>query len=436
MRKVPPSVTVREHIDQALFSEGLDAKEETDLLSTLARLGLSYLVQQALEQEQEDFLGRGHYQRRETEEQARRGYRNGYEDAGLATAEGKVGVRVPQVRGASEPYRSRLMEFLSGNSEALERLVVEMYARGLSTRDVEECFRDEATGELMISRSAVSEITDRLWEDYRAFCERDLSEIEVEYLFLDAVYESLRRYGAKEGVLAAWCITTEGRKVLLHLFVGNKESEECWVEFLRDMVARGLRTPTSVTSDGAPGLVNAIEGVFEKSLRIRCWYHKLGNIRTKLPAEGAEEVLAHARAVRDAPTLEAGEAQAASLIESFGETYPAAMKSFSDDLEASLAHLKLPVRHRINVRTTNLLERSFVEERRRTKVIPRLMDEKSAMKLVFATLIRVSERWSRVSISELERKRLELLRRELGIDPPPEEQERRKSRAQGKEGVA
>ena len=139
------------------------------------------------------------------------------------------------------------MEFLSGNSEALERLVVEMYARGLSTRDVEECFRDEATGELLISRSAVSEITDQLWEDYRAFCERDLSEIEVEYLFLDAVYESLRRYGAKEGILAAWCITTEGRKVLLHLSVGNKESEKCWVEFLRDMVARGLRTPTSVT---------------------------------------------------------------------------------------------------------------------------------------------------------------------------------------------
>jgi putative transposase len=431
MRKVPPSVMVREQINRAL-SEGLDA--ETNLLSTLAQLGLSYLVQQALEQEQEDFLGRSHYERRSKE--ARRGYRNGYEEAGLATAEGEVAVRVPQVRGTSTPYRSRLMEFLSGNSEALERLVVEMYARGLSTRDVEECFRDETTGELMISRSAVSEITDQLWEDYREFSNRDLSGIEVEYLFLDAVYESLRRYGAKEGVLAAWCITTEGRKVLLHLAVGNKESEACWVEFLRDMVARGLRTPTSVTSDGAPGLVNAIEGVFSRSLRIRCWYHKLGNIRTKLPAEGAEEVLAHARAVRDAPTHEAGEAQAASLIERFGSAYPAAVKSFADDLEASLAHLKVPVRHRINVRTTNLLERSFVEERRRTKVIPRLMDEKSAMKLVFATLMRVSKRWSRVSISELERKRLKLLRRELGIDPPPEEEKRKPPRRGGNEVVA
>src|SRR5215210_2188174 len=286
MRKVPPSVMLREEINRTL-AEGVNAGG--DLLSTLTRLGLSYLVQQALEQEQEDFLGRAHYERRrgdllraeDGEEEAPRLYRNGYEEGRLRIAEGEVGVRMPQVRGsASGPYRSKLMEFLGGNSEALERLVVEMYARGLSTRDVEECFRDETTGELMISRSAVSEITDRLWEDYRAFCERDLSEIKVEYLFLDAVYESLRRYGAKEGVLAAWCITKEGRKVLLHLAVGSKESEECWTEFLRDMIGRGLRTPTSVTSDGAPGLVNAIGEVFGKSLRVRCWYHKLGNIRS------------------------------------------------------------------------------------------------------------------------------------------------------------
>ena len=100
-----------------------------------------------------------------------------------------------------------------------------------------------------------------------------------------------------------------------------------------------------------------------------------------------------------------------------------------------MAHLKLPVRHRINVRTTNLLERRFLEERRRTKVIPRLLDDKSAMKQVFATLMRVSERLSRVSVSELERKQLELLRRELGIDPPPDKQ-RREPRPEGNEVVA
>jgi transposase-like protein len=418
MRKVAPSEMVREQIGRTL-SGGVD--EQTNLLSTLAQLGMKQLVQQALEQEQEDFLGRSRYERRDEETTSRRGYRNGYEDADLSTAEGKVGVRMPQVRGSSEPYHSKLMEFLAGNSEALERLVTEMYARGLSTRDVEECFKDHDSGELMISRSAVSEITNQLWEDYRAFSERDLSEIEVEYLFVDAVYESLRRYGAKEGILCCWAITTEGRKVLLHLAVGNKESEACWTEFFRDMIGRGLRAPTSVTSDGAPGLIQAIEQVFNKSLRIRCWFHKLSNIRSKVPQEAAQEFMAYVRAVRDAPTHQAGEAAAASVIEQFSNTYPAAVRCFAEDLEASLAHLKVPVRHRINVRTTNLLERSFVEERRRSKVIPRFTDEKSAMKLVFATLIRASDRWSRVSISELERKQLGLLRQELGIDPPPEQ---------------
>ena len=174
-------------------------------------------------------------------------------------------------------------------------------------------------------------------------------------------------------------------------------------------------------SDDAPGLIQAIEQVFKNSLRIRCWFHKLSNIRSKIPEEAAQEFMAHVRAVRDAPTHEAGEAAAASVIEQFSNTYPAAVRCFSEDLDASLAHLKLPVRHRINVRTTNLLERSFVEERRGSKVIPRFTNEKSAMKLVFATLIRASERWSRVSVSELERKQLGLLRQELEIDPPPKQ---------------
>lgn len=112
------------------------------------------------------------------------------------------------------------------------------------------------------------------------------------------------------------------------------------------------------------------------------------------------------------------------------------MRRFSEDLDASLTHLKLPTRHRINVRTTNLLERSFVEERRRSKVIPRFTYEKSAMKLVFATLIRASERWSRVSVSELERKQLELLGQKLVIDPPPSGGEKVEVKANEKSQVA
>jgi transposase-like protein len=164
MRRVPPSTEVREEIQQLLTNGTQEAT--TNILSQLALLGVQYLGQLGMEQEQTNLLGRGHYERADNEPQ---GYRNGYELRKVTTAEGPVGFRVPQVSGTDEPFRPRILDFILGNSEVLEHLVVEMYARGLSTRDVEDCFRDEA-GNAMISRTAVSEITDQLWEDFQQFC--------------------------------------------------------------------------------------------------------------------------------------------------------------------------------------------------------------------------------------------------------------------------
>ena len=150
MRRVAPSVMAREQLQQ-LLAGGVD--RESNIVSALVETVSRLVVQELLEGEQRDFLGgRGRYDRR-GEDQA--GSRNGYERGRLRTAEGFVDVAVPQVRGAAEPFRSSLMGFLDGNSEVLESLVNEMYARGLSTRDVEDAFRD-ATGELLISKSAVS----------------------------------------------------------------------------------------------------------------------------------------------------------------------------------------------------------------------------------------------------------------------------------------
>src|SRR5215218_1149370 len=369
MRRVAPSVIAREQL-QGLLAGGAD--RESNIVSALVETVSRLVVQELLEGEQRDFLGgRGRYDRR-GEDQA--GSRNGYERGRLRTAEGFVDVAVPQVRGAGEPFRSSLMGFLDGNSAVLESLVNEMYARGLSTRDVEDAFRD-ATGELLVS----------------------------------------------------WGIAADGRKHLLHLAVGNKESEACWTEFFRSMLSRGLRMPTTITSDGAPGLVNAIEVCFPASIRIRCWFHRLANIRAKLPDEAAAEVMAHVYAVRDAPTLDAARAAADRLIAGYERTFPAAVACFADDLDALLGIHRVPVRHRIRVRTTNLAERSFVEERRRTKVIGRFSNERSAMKLVFATMIRAADRWCRVSITDLERHQLRLLRAELGLDPPPADTDSRRT---------
>jgi transposase-like protein len=289
-----------------------------------------------------------------------------------------------------------------------------MYARGLSTRDIEDAL-EEATGDRLLSRTAVSQITEVLWDEYEAFAERDLSGFEVEYLFLDAVYESLRQQGGgKEGVMCAWAICADGRKAMLHLALGTKESYANWLEFLRDMVRRGLQAPVQTTTDGAPGVIRAVEEVFPNSLRQRCLAHKTRNVTDKIPNGARAEVKNAVRAAYYAPNREVADMIAADVLKTYQSVYPAAMRSFQDDWEACVAYLRCPAIHHKRIRTTNLLERSFLEERRRTRTIPRFFSEKSCLKLVFATLWRASQRWQGVRMTEIERQQLKLLRRELG----------------------
>ena len=411
MKRIPPSQQFGKKMEE-LLKQGLDGQE--DVTTTVIRLGIERFVQELLEQEVTDYLEREHYQRRRPE-QEHRGYRNGYERGRVRSAEGEIVVQVPQVRDAPETYRSRLMTFLRGNSDVLQQLVVEMYTRGLSTRDIEDALKD-ATGARLLSRTAVSEVTEVLWEEYEAFAQRDLSDFEVEYLFLDGVYESLREQGGgKEGILCAWAVCANGRKVLLHLALGNRESYQNWLEFLRDMVRRGLRTPLLITTDGAPGLISAVVEVFPKSLRQRCLFHKTGNVLDKVPDSVRAEVKAMIQAAYYAPSQEVARIMAAKVLEAYRDRYPSAMKCFQDDWEACIAYLLCPHIHHKRIRTTNLLERSFGEQRRRTKVIPRFFTERSCLKLVFATVWRASQRWQGVKMSELERQQLKLLRRKLGL---------------------
>lgn len=410
-RRVAPSEHVAKLIEALLNGE---AGEETDgagLLGRLAQLGAQQVIQEALEKEQAEHLERGRYERRVEGEPAL--YRNGYEVGRLLLGEGRVAIQRPQVRGGAEPYRSRLWELLATRTEAVERLVVEMYARGLSTRDIEDLFRTPE-GEVLLSRTSVSEITDELWEEYETFSQRDLSGLPVVYLIVDGVYEAMRRLGqVRDGLLVAWGILEDGRRALIHLEVGNRESYESCVGFLRGLKARGLRDPVLVTSDGAPGMVRAIDEVFRLSLRQRCLVHKKANVLAKVPEGEKAEVGSFLNAIYNAPN----QAIARMLADEFAAKYqgslPTAVRCFLDDLEACLAHLRCPEVHRRAIRTTNVIERAFEELRRRTKVIPRFFNERSCLKLAFAELVRVGQRARRVRMSEIELRQLQLLRSEL-----------------------
>jgi putative transposase len=290
-----------------------------------------------------------------------------------------------------------------------------MYVGGMSQRDIEYSL-ESAVGHFVLGKSTVSELSDTLSQEYEAWRTRDLSKDPVSYLFIDTVYEPLRRWGQKTGVLCVWAMCEEGRKVLVSLSTTNSESYESCVEVVRGLVKRGLRTPATMTTEGALGLTKAIETMWPKALRIRCWLHKRQNLQQKVPALAWPEVKALSADMREAPTREKAEERRDAIVERYQRECPELCRCLVEDADASLNHLAVPQRHPQYVRTSNLVERAFVEERRRTKVIPHLLDEQSLVNLVLGVLLRVSERWGKKCLSEFEQQQIRSLRRRLKLD--------------------
>ena len=196
--------------------------------------------------------------------------------------------------------------------------------------------------------------------------------------------------------------------------LGTKESTDCCREFLEKMRRRGLPDPVLVATDGAPGLVRAVEECFFVSLRQRCLAHKVRNIVDKLPERARAEVKEAVHAAYRAPSLALARVNRDDVVARYEKRYPAAVRCFLEDFEACVAHLNLPPAHRRVCRTTNLLERFLVEERRHSRAAGTMLAwERAVMKLMFAALIRASESWRGIRISDFERRQLERLREQL-----------------------
>ncbi len=380
--------------------------------TALLKLATQLIIEEALEAEAGDALGRDYY---EHGGDPARGYRNGNRRGRLKTAEGFVAFSAPQIAGRDAPFRSEIRDHLKGHSQALEDLTVEMLARGLSVRDIEDAFRDES-GRLLLSKTAASEMGERLWADYQAFIRRDLAKYDIQYLYVDGVAERLRPGQRREPVLAAWGFGANGKRILLHLMAGSKEDHETVSAFFQDMRARGLGDPLLAVSDGAGGIIKAIESCFPRSARQRCLAHRMRNLAAKLPEDVWPEFKARAKASYEAPSRAIARDLAAGLVADYERDYPSAVACFMDDYEACIAHLRTPITHRRATRTTNLLERLFVEERRRLKIIPNAWGEKAVLKLMFAAMIRAAERWRAIKITDFERRQMTALREELDTE--------------------
>ncbi|MBM3120460.1 MAG: IS256 family transposase [Chloroflexi bacterium] len=405
MKRIPPSRKLRQAFEETL--QGYET--ELHPLDVFVKLGARYMLQVALEQEVEDFLGRAHYQRGQRRCQ---GWRNGYESGKVTIAEGFLEIALPRVRETEEPFHSRLSPLLKEGSDALGRLVKEMYVRGLSTRDVEGMFI-EALGQQILSRSGVSRITSRLQKDFDSWRKRDLSQLKVVYLFLDAVYLALRQgTKEKEGVLCAYGILENGKKVLLHLALGGRESYDSWLSFLHDMIARGLNEPLLVISDKNKALRRVAREVFPHAFKQPCLAHKMRNILCKLPKKAQKEMKPLVHRMFYAGSYEEGLKRGQELIARFKGNYTSAMECLEEDLKECLTYLRFPEAHWRAIRTTNMLERTFGEGKRRTKVIPRFPTESSGLRLLYASLITASRSWHGVKMTPDIWWELEILRKE------------------------
>lgn len=419
-RTVPPSAEIERRIDE-LLAGGVVAGDSGGPLSELARLGAQLIIQRAVEEEFDGFVGRVRYERKP---EAPPGKRNGWRPRRVRSAEGEIEIEVPQLREAAEPFTSKLFPRGSKRlltTEPLKALVIGAFVRGLSMRDVESLCEEAGLGR--ISKSSASRICRELRDRFRAFMARDLSQLRLVTLFMDAIYLPVRPSGAKEGVLCAWGVAETGERVLLAVSLGMRESEEDWLALGRDLTARGLPSPLLVVSDGAPGLIAAIEQLWPGVDRQRCTVHRLRNLLAKLPKRERERFrAAYWRALDEATDEGDGRRRVRTLVgELEGAGYAAAAACLADDIDALVVHLRYPLRHRRRWRSTNLLERSLGEVRRRTKVIGRFPGEASCLSLCWAVLDLVISHSNGITFTELDRQALERLARERAARSSREE---------------
>jgi len=420
--RVSPTERIRGHIDE-LFAQD---KQLPEILEDVARLGAQLLMQAALEAEVTEFLGRDRYQRAAACENARPGSRNGYREVTVKTTAGPVSLLRPKLRGTAGAFASRLFGAHVTKTNALESLVIASFVRGLSVRDVEATLAEALGDQAAISKSTVSAICQQIKDEYAKWARRGLDGITLDYLFLDASFFRMHPGSPAEPVLAAWGITTEGKPAFIGLAPGSGESADAWHDFLADLKNRGLPSPLLVISDGAPGLISAIEQAFPRALRQRCLIHRARNILAKVPAGMQAEVkdaywrLFDTEDLKTKPgprLVELIDNRITDMAAKYGATYPAAMKCLLADREGLTAYLRFPAAHHHRIRHSNFIERTFGETRRRTKVIGRLPGETSCLMLVWAVLDRASRGWRGLTMTADGLRLLQDLRRSL-LDPP------------------
>ena len=252
-----------------------------EMLEGFARHRIQGWVQDLIEEEVTELLGRGKSERRAGVD-AEGAYRNGFgKTRRLSLMAGTIAVRRPRVRGLEGRFESRILPLFKRRTEAVGNLLPELYLHGLAEGDFELALRGLLGEGAPLSAGSVARLKSKWQAEYETWTSRPLDELEVVYLWADGIYVKAGLEKEKAAVLVVIAALRDGRKVVLAVKSGHRESTDGWSEILRDLKARGLATPRLVVGDGHLGLWGALTNVYPKAREQRCWNHRIVNVLDK-----------------------------------------------------------------------------------------------------------------------------------------------------------
>jgi putative transposase len=371
-------------------------------LEAFARQGIQQLLQRMLEEEVDGLLARARYERRVGVD-APVGYRNGFgKSRRLSLSNGTITLRRPRVRGLNERFESRLLPAFKRRTEEVGRLLPELYLHGLAQGDFDLALRGLLGDGAPLSAPSIARLKAGWQTEYELWRARSLEDLEVVYLWVDGIYVKAGLEKDKAAMLVALAALRDGRKVILAVESGYRESTESWAVILRDLKRRGLEPPKLVIGDGHLGIWGALVAVFPGAKEQRCWNHRLLNILDKLPLKRQAEARSLLTKIPYAETRDEAERQKREFQAwCVKRGHPEVGRALDRDWDRMVTFYAFPREHWKHLRTSNPIESPFAAVRLRTAAAKRFKKVANATAVIWKTLLIAEKTFRRLDAPEL-----------------------------------
>ena len=373
-----------------------------ETLERFARQGVQQLLQRVLEEEVEELLGRSRSQRRSPVD-PQPGYRNGYgKPRRLALSNGTIVLRRPRVRGLEERFESRVLPLFQRRTQEVGQLLPELYLHGLAEGDFDLALRGLLGDGAPLSASSIARLKEGWQAEYDVWNSRPLHGLEVVYVWVDGIYVKAGLEKDKAALLTVIAGLRDGRKLVLAVTSGQRESTEGWSAILRDLKARGMNCPKLVIGDGNLGIWGALANVFPEAKEQRCWNHRIMNLLDQIPKKQQAQARQLLTKIPYAETVEEAEKWKRDFQAWCRKReLQAAAQLLDRDWERMVAFYGYPKEHWQHLRTTNVVESPFAVVRLRTTAAKRYKKVAHATAVIWKTLMVAEKSFRRLNAPEL-----------------------------------